>query len=252
MKSQVCAGLLALGAVAGGPAWARPNVIAGTSFEFVPTLPGVPNYVDTLGSATSHALINNANQPIVNFAPGAGVPELGFSSYWTTNGDGSAGLTDNQFFGTYGGGFGEVPNGDHFFFMSDTEGVAKLTFDAVDVTTATAPELSMWLRINGTNWELDDFIHIYAVLDDGLGNLSEATLLDTRGGDIDDLGIEGSYVQFTTSLTPGTHATLVVEFDGDVTTESIRFDQIQFLDVPGPAGIAVFGIAGLFRSRRRH
>jgi len=160
-------------------------------------------------------------------------------------------MTDGQFYGVYGGGLGEAPDGDRFFMMADTEGVAKLTFDTVDLTSAAAPELSLWLRFNGTSWELDDFIHIYAILDDGLGNFSQATLLDTRGGDIDDLGIEGSYVQFTTSLTPGTHATLVVEYDSDVATENIRFDKIQFTDVPGPAGVALLAIAGLVRSRRR-
>lgn len=250
MKIEASACLLAL-AAASGTASARPAAIAGTSFEFVPTLPGVPNYVDTLGSAADHALINNANQPIVNFTPGVGVPELGFSSSWYTNNDGTPGLTDGQFMGAYGGFFGQIPDGDHCFIMSDTEGMARLSFDAVDLAGTTAPEASIWVRLNGTSWEADDFLHIYAVMDDGLGNLNEATLLDTRGLDIDNLNIEGDFIKFTAALTPGTSAKLVIDFDSDVTVENVRFDQVQFTDAPAPAGMALFGLAGLVRSRRR-
>jgi hypothetical protein len=251
MKIQICAGS-ALATIMTAPAWAG-TLIAGTSFENVSApFTSNPQYVDSLGFDNAHALINNPDQPAVTFTPDLGHTELGFSTFWTPNGDGAPGLTDGQLFGVYNNGLGSAPDGDHYFMMSDTEGIARFVLDTVDLTGTMAPEVSAWLRVTNTAWEPDDFVHMYVMLDDGAGNVSNVTLLDTRGLDIDDLGIEGTtYNLYSQALTPGTLATFVLEFDGDVASEIIRFDHVQFHSVPAPGALAVFGLAGLSFSRRR-
>jgi hypothetical protein len=257
MKISMCASLVLAATVF--PTWATgATLIASTSFEEVPGIAPGPTYTDTLGSTTNHALINNAGQPIVNWSSGVGQSDLDFSSSWLTNGDGSAGLTDGQAFGVYNFGTGNVPDGKNAFWMADTEGTGRLTFESVNLAGTVDPMVSIYLRVQSTGYELDDFVHAYVVQDDGLGNLTEATLLDTRGSDIDSLSIESSgseYIQYNAALTAGTLATLVIDFDSDVAVENLRIDHVQFTAVPEPASLALFALGGLClacRSTRRN
>ena len=60
--------------------------------------------------------------------------------------------------------------------MSDTDGIAQLTFDSV----SDADTVSMDIYVQSTGWESTDYITVSYV-----GATSTTTLLDTNGYDID-------------------------------------------------------------------
>lgn len=195
-------------------------VFAGTSFE-EPTTGG--QYTDTGDPLTDHALINNAGEAPVNYTSIGG--EIGFSSFYF-NTRNSTGLTDGDFVGVtnFVGTVGAYTDGTQGFQIGDPDGKMRVTFDAVSLNGESNPEVAIKYFLQETGWETDDVVRIWVVVDGGI----EIDLLNTNGSDIDDLGIEGSWLTATANLNTYTTAILNVELDSNSASESIYLDQIEF------------------------
>lgn len=121
-------------------------------------------------------------------------------------------------------------NGYNF---EDTDGRVTLTFDPVDLSGTTNPQFSMDYFIRATSYETNtstsgaDHVYIYLDIDNGA---STVDMLDTRGLDIDALGIEGAIQSINQSLVGliGSTVRLVVEVDVNAATERMVIDNISF------------------------
>ena len=78
--------------------------------------------------------------------------------------------------------------------------------------------------VASTGWEADDAIVIDIVVDGGV----VVSILDTTGQDIDDLGIEGLWLNWLQDLTGYTEATLRVSLDSNAGTEAMFMDNVVF------------------------
>lgn len=243
--------LLALGAflfLACGISTVQADIIAYTSFEEQDVFSST-QYADTGDAATDHALASNASQPVVNYTSIGG--ELGFSSYYTNTRD-DVGLTDGDYVGvtnyTYNFSY---TDGDQGFQMSDADGMMTLTLDTVDLTGYTDTSLSMDLFVGSTGWETTDVIRAYITTDSG----SELDLLNTTGSDIDDLDIEGAWINLTEDLTGYSSATLSIELDSNAAYEAIYIDNIAFngstVPVPGAVWLLGSGLLAAVGLRRK-
>ena len=240
MKNAITIGAIA--AISGSAFAGVLTELASTSFEngFVGD-----QYVDTGDASMDHDLVNNAGQSWVNFV-NDGV-EVGFSAYYR-NTRGDVGLTDGDFVGftNFTGEVGSFTDGVQGYEMQDADGLMGLQFDTIGSTSY--QNITMDVFIQETGWESDDSIRIWAVVDGGL----EIDLLNTIGSDIDDLVIEGSWLDLTADLSGMTEATLFVELDSNSGSESIYIDNIVWngaIPTPGAASLLAFG--GLVASRRR-
>lgn len=210
--------------------------IAGTSFEEPAAVGG--QYIDTLGSATDHALLDNPGEPVVNYAGGT---ELGFSSFYT-NTRGDVGLTDGDFVGVtnYTGDVGAYTDGVQGFEIQDSDGLMTTTVETFDLTGLSSVYVAVDVYVNETGWESDDRIRVWATVDGGV----EIDLLNTAGSDIDDLGIEGAWMTVSAELSGYTTATLSFEVDSNSSSESVYFDDVRFTDEPPGGGGFELGACG--------
>jgi len=196
--------------------------IAYTSFEEPTNVGGT--YTDTGDAGVDHALINNSGEPDVNFTSSGG--EIGFTSYYYNTRD-DVGLTDGDFVGVtnYTGTVSTYPDGSNGFELSDTDGKMTVTFEVVSLVGHTNPNVSLQYFVQSTGYESDDLIRIWLVVDGG----TEVDLLNTTGSDINDLGIEGSWLTLSSSLAGYTTATLKVEIDCNSGSEALYIDDVQFV-----------------------
>jgi len=202
------------------------DTIAYTSFE-EPSIGSI--YTDTGSASTNHALLNNTGEADVNFTPGGGDNELGFSSYYyNTRND--VGLTDGDYVGvtSYTGDVGSYPDGNNGFEMSDCDGLMETTLSAVSLSGYTSQSVSIKYFLKATGWESDDELRIWIVVDGG----AEVDIINTAGSDIDDLGIEGSWQTGNTDLSSYTTATLKFSLDCNSGSEAVFFDYIVFSGTP--------------------
>ncbi|MDP7008315.1 MAG: hypothetical protein QGI78_01955 [Phycisphaerales bacterium] len=179
-------------------------------------------YFDTGDAAVDHQLVNNAGQAMVEWA--AAGAEMGFTA-WYVNTRNDVGLTDGDYVGVTnytGGGVGSYPDGVQGYQLSDTDGLMRVDFDTA--TGSGSWNLSLDLFVASTGWEADDAIVIDLVVDGG----AVLTILDTNGQDIDDLGIEGGWLNWLQDLTGYTEATLRVSLDSNSGSEAIYMDNIVF------------------------
>lgn len=226
------------------------QVIAFTSFEnaFVGD-----RYTDTGDPSVDHDLINNAGQSDVDFL--ADGVEIGYDSqYFNTRND--VGLTDGDFVGAtnFTGTVGAFTDGVQGFELQDADGLMRTSFDTVSSPLG-APgarvdfewNLMMNFFVQETGWESDDRIRIWVDADG-----TEIDILNTAGMDIDDLGIEDSWIMATVNLTGFVDVTLHVELDSNSGSESLYLDEIVFkTGVPTPGSLALLGLGGLAATRRR-
>ena len=226
--------------------------IAGTSFEEPGTFSG--KYTDTGNPAVAHPLVNNADQPLVNFVSAGG--ELGFKASYVPYDTPDEGLTDGDFVGVMSfkpsAELGYT-DGEQGYQMNDLDGNMIVEFDEVDLTGVTAPAVSLdfLLSINnnnpangnyegdGTENNMDnDRLRIYVK---DLTNNTEISLFDSTGTDLDE------YVPFDNNagvyllqwqnamaeLLPNTQVQLVIEGRTNASAESFWFDNINFGGVMG-------------------
>lgn len=223
----------------------RADLIAFTSFE-EPDLFAAP-YTDTGDAGTDHALVNNPGEPIVNFSPDPSDMELGFTSFYTNTRNG-VGLTDGDEVGVTDD---KANHGTQAFQISDPDGLMTITLETVSLTGYLTASVSIDILVADTSWEpaQGDRIRVWITVDGG----TEIDLLNTSGQDIDDLGIEGAWNTYTANLTGYTFATLAFELDSNAATETVYFDNIQFVPLPGSmilAGLGLSCAALLTRARK--
>jgi|TARA_R110002020_G_scaffold305613_3_gene521477 hypothetical protein len=206
--------------------------VAGTSFEEPALFAG--QYTDTGDPNTAHDLINNTDEPLVDYTSTGG--ELGFNASYAPYDTPDVGLTDGDFVGVTDfapTGSDPYTDGDQGYQISDVDGNYTLTFDAVDLTGVSTPAISLDYFISETGYEGDgtlnesgsDRLRIY-VRD--LTNSTEIDILNTEGNDINDLSIEGSWITGTAALTSNTNVQLVIEARTNASAEAFFFDNIIF------------------------
>ena len=225
----------------------QADLIGFTSFE-EPGLGG--EYTDTLGPTTNHALINNAGEMQLNYTSVGG--ELGFSSFYVNTG--GSGLTDGDLVGVtdFAPNFdGNFTDGDQGFRMQDTDGIMITTLDSVDLTGYTNTRISMDLFIKETGWETPDVIRAHVTVDGG----TELDLINTTGRDINDLGIEDSWMTLNRALKGHSTAQLSFLLEANSADETIWIDNIKLegTTVPVPAAVWLLGsgLIGLIGFRRK-
>lgn len=195
--------------------------IAYTSFE-EPATGG--KYTDTGDAATDHALVNNEGQADVNYvSTGA---ELGFNS-WYFNTLNNVGLTDGDFVGVtdYSGAVGAYPDGTKGFQMSDIDGFMVTTLDTVDISSYASVQVSLQYFVNDDSWESADYIRVWLVLDGSV----EMDLLNTDGSDIDDLGIEGSWMTLSKQVSGYSKLNVKLGLQCNAGNEAVYFDDIRIM-----------------------
>jgi hypothetical protein len=233
--------LISAAAAAFVSAGASAGVVAYSSFEELAAISG--QYVDTLDPLTDHALLDNVDQPFVNYGGGA---ELGFSSFYTNTRDG-VGLSDGDFIGVtdFTGTVGAYTDGLNGFQLSDTDGMVTVTMQGVDLSGLSSAAVSMDLFVQSTGYEADDRVRAWVEVDGGV----ELDLFSLAGDDLESPDVSGQWLSLSLDLTGYTSAVLRFELDSNSGSEAIFVDNIVF--VPAPGAMALLGLAGLAGSRRR-
>ena len=205
--------------------------IAHTSFEEPPVFS--IEYTDTGDPNVAHDLLNNANEPFVDYSTTGG--ELGFNARYEPYDSPSSGLTDGDLVGVTDvppNSGAPFPEGQQGYEISDVDGNFILEFDPVLITSPT-----IWIDyyISETGYEGDgttntsgsDRLRIYVK---DLGDNVEYDLLDTTGNDINDLGIEGVWNTVSTSIedSPDINVQLIIEVRTNSDLEAIFFDNVIF------------------------
>jgi hypothetical protein len=210
--------------------------LAYTSFEEAPVFS--IEYTDTGDATVPHDLINNTDEPLVDFT--FVNQEMGFNARYEPYNTPGDGLTDGDLVGvtdsppTAAAPFTEGLQG---YEISDVDGNFILEFDPV---TATSPTISIDYYINETGYEGDgtsntsgsDRLRIYIK---DLGNNMEYDLLNTTGNDINDLGIEGSWNTVSLSIenSPNINVQLIIEARTNSGSEAFYFDNVIFEQLLG-------------------
>jgi hypothetical protein len=220
--------------------------IAGTSFEEPAVFSG--KYTDTGDANVAHDLVNNTDEPLVDYTTTGG--EIGFDASYAPYDAPGVGLTDGDFVGvTDFTPSSSVPftDGDKGYQMSDIDGNYILEFDPVDLTNVSNPSVSVdfILSINSDptngNYEGDgtenssgsDMLRIY-VRD--LTNNTEIDLFNSTGHDLDDdVPFDAGSGEYqlewqtgTATLTTNTNVQLVIEGRTNASAEAFWFDNIIF------------------------
>lgn len=207
--------------------------VASTSFE-EPAIFTV-QYLDTDDPNTAHDLVDNPDEPFVNWDQTGS--ELGFDSSYEPYDTPSVGLTDGDFVGVndFTAQVGAYTDGDQGFQISDVDGNFILEFDEVDLTGAQSPTISLDLFINDEGYEGDgtvneegsDRIRIYI---DDITNGTEIDLLDSTGRDIDDLTevTLGQWNTLSATLAPNSTVELVIEVRCNASSEAFYIDNVVF------------------------
>lgn len=211
--------------------------IASTSFEEPEAIGG--QYTDTGDPAVAHDLVNNPDEPIIDFTSGGG--EIGYDASYVPYDEPGDGLSDGDFVGVTTftpTGDDPYPDGEKGYQISDADGNYILEFDSIDLAGTNSPTVSIDYFISETGYEGDgtenasgsDRIRIY-VRD--LTNTTEIDILDTTGNDINDLGIEGVWTTGTVDLESDTEVQLVIEVRCNSSNEAFFFDNVVFNQLLG-------------------
>lgn len=223
-KGKLCRVGLVAGMIGTSIGRSQADVIKMESFEMKSD---AETYTDPMDPAIDHFLVNQPGQALVVYA--------GWSA-WYRNTRNGVGLTDGDVFGVGQNGPTAWADGQQGYRINDTDGAIDLLFDPVD--KANTVHLSLY--ITDSMWEEDDVIQIL---------WGTHTILDTSGLDIDDLNLEGRWLEFTT--TSRQFEALQITVETNANDEGVFIDHIRWSQtVPSPGGLAVLGL-GAARSRRR-
>jgi hypothetical protein len=223
-KGKLCRVGLVAGMIGTSIGRSQADVIKMESFEMKSD---AETYTDPMDPAIDHFLVNQPGQALVVHA--------GWSA-WYRNTRNGVGLTDGDIFGVGQSGPGTWADGQQGYRLNDTDGAIDLHFDPVD--GANTVHLSVF--ITDSVWEEDDLIQI---------SWGTHTILDTLEMDIDDLNIEGRWLELTT--TSRRFEALRITVDTNANDEGVFIDHIRWSQtVPSPGGLALLGLS-LARPRRR-
>ncbi|MBR9921191.1 MAG: T9SS type A sorting domain-containing protein [Bacteroidetes bacterium] len=205
----------------------------GTTFS--EPAPSSTPYTDTGNPDIPHPLSNNGGQMPLNHPYNEG--ELGFEAHFIPTRSPSVGLTDGDLCGITDSpsifldepGTGGWLTSDQGLEIEDTDGKLQILFTEVDLASTSNPVVSVDFYLSSTGYEessgvMDNF-RIYCRMD---GGAFEIDLLNTNGQDIDDMGIEGSWLTLNQVLPVGNSAQLIIEVDFNSNAEELFIDQIQF------------------------
>jgi len=198
-------------------------------------------YVDTGDATIAHDLLNNSDEPFVDFTSTGG--ELGFNASYSPYDTPGTGLTDGDFVGVTDAspsGSNPYPDGAQGYIMSDIDGNFILEFDPIDTGVNNITSMTMDYFIADTGYEGDgtqnetgsDRLRIYIK---DLTNATEIDILDTTGNDINDLEIQGAWIHADLDLSPliGSTVQLVIEARTNSAAEAFYFDNIIFSSLVG-------------------
>jgi MYXO-CTERM domain-containing protein len=216
-------------AVLGMSTAAMGDVLYSQSFENTDALGA--KYFDTGDATVAHDLVNNEGQAWVDID--------GMDGGYIPFDPAGVGLTDGDYVGVtnYGPGGYE---GDQSYQMSDTDGIMTLTSNVFD----TAEYVSLAIFIADTGYEDTDWITI---------SMGGSELYSLGGGDDGGLAMEeasGSWIVFSAEVSGGA---LEIAFACNSGSEALYIDSISIegAAVPAPAALALLGLAGFARRRRR-
>ena len=195
------------------------------------------DYTDTGDPNEPHVLVNNSNQPLLNYTYNGG--DLGFTARYEPYNTPGDGLTDGDEVGVTDSnpsGDNPFPDGSQGYQISDVDGNFILEFDPI-ISTSTSPMMSIDYFIAETGFEGDgtvnesgsDRLRIYVR---HLEENTEYDILDTTGNDINDLGIEGSWNTGFVELPPFVNSPqtfqMIIEVRCNSGAEAFYFDKLQF------------------------
>jgi len=198
-------------------------VVAYTSFED-PFTNGT-KYYDTGNGTSNYYLWNNADEPHVAHNQTNG-SEIGFTTFYTSNG--GVGLTDGDYFGTanYTGTVGNYTEGTQGYQMGDVDGTATLTLDDV---TADSMTFDVFVQGGSSNsYEDADNLIIRFV-----GSSSTVELLNVTGatGSSNHGGFApymGAWTSFSSNIGSLGQGSLEIELTSNSQSESIYVDNVVF------------------------
>jgi len=200
------------------------------SFEDTAYLGG--KYFDTGDAAVDHWLVNNTGEAAVN--------GVGFNAWYGTTG--SVGLTDGDWVGVtnFTGNTGAMYDGLNAYQMADTDGIMNLYFDDY----GTGVNVSLAIFIASTGYENTDNLtvsygsDVLLSLGDGLDN---GVALENAAG---------TWIYLEAFNVSGQ---LSVSAENNSASESFYVDAVNIWTgaIPTPGALALLGIAGLTRRRRR-
>ncbi len=214
----------------------------GNGFENLPgvtfnAVGGACEYYDA-DTTTIHTLVDyNATCGTIYVSEVGTGATLGYSIVLDpTTPNGPMGFSDGDYFGvaTTASIISEIGvppiEGAQAFFMDDVDGTVIMSFDPVDLSGTTNPQVNMSYFLDETTWNVEDFFRVTIQFTDCAS--PDITLLDTTAspGGIDPLNIEGSWNPITADLSSYTacKAQLVVEFSSNSGVEQIALDAISF------------------------
>jgi MYXO-CTERM domain-containing protein len=221
--------ILTATAVFGMSTIAMGDVLYSQGFENTDALGA--KYFDTGDATAAHDLVNNEGQAWVDID--------GMDAGYIPFDPAGPGLTDGDYVGVtnYGPGGYE---GDQSYQMSDTDGVMTLTSAVFD----TADFVTMALFIADTGYEDTDWITV---------TMGDVDLYSIGGTDDGGFAMEeASGVWFLVSGTVSGGA-LEISFGSNSGSEALYIDAIYIegAAIPAPAALALLGLAGFARRRRR-
>lgn len=205
--------------------------IAFTSFEDPLLFNG--SYIDQGDANSAHDLINNENEPLVNWLSTGN--ELGFSARYVPYNDPGVGLTDGDTVGVTDrkSVVSAYPDGLKGYEMSDCDGNFILEFDPVDLTGVSNPSVSIDFFIAETGYEGDGIENVSAsdrlrIYIKELNQGFETDLLNTTGSNINDLSIEGVWITTAINLETNSQVQLIIEARNNAGVEAFFFDNLLF------------------------
>ncbi|MCH2140577.1 MAG: hypothetical protein MK100_06030 [Phycisphaerales bacterium] len=208
------------------------DVLYSNGFENTDALGG--KYYDTGDANVAHDLINNEGEAWVDVDG----MDAGYIPFDPAN----VGLTDGDYVGvtTYSPGGSGTYEGDQHYQMSDTDGIMTLTSAVFD----TANFVTMAIFIASTGYEDSDWITI---------TMGDVELFNIGGTDDGGLAMEeaaGAWFLVSGVVDGGA---LEISFASNSGSEALYIDAIYIegAAIPAPAALALFGLAGFARRRRR-
>lgn len=230
MKIPTTVASLLVACVAGG---ANADMVYSQSFEDTSWLGG--KYYDVSGETGGHWLTNNEGQAAVN--------GTGFSA-WV---DGE-GLVDGDYVGVTNytpGSMGSYYDGSQGYQLSDTDGVMELHLDGYE---GFADYISIAVFIADTGYEAADSVSLHW----GDGDLGGTSLWELVGDDdLEGAGQAGIWIYLELDVSTLGAGHLHVRAENNSSSEAFYIDAYNVYAIPAPGALAVLGIAGLARRRRR-
>lgn len=201
------------------------------NFEQLPTYNSL--YHDLQDPNLPHALVNNLEEPILNSESNNHL--LGFSAFYTPYDDPSTGLSDGDQVGITDdtATVGTFYEGTQGYVLSDIDGNFTLNFSEVTLERWSETMVYCSVFIKESTYEGDgtqnaansDRLAVYVL---NPLNGDKIYLIDTTGHDIDDLDIEGQWLNLSAHIPEFDQAQLIIEARNNASNEAFFIDDIRF------------------------